>query len=136
VGVAGVDLGANTEHSESRLYFFFGDVATSRGSHNLLNTDLVTGPTTERYCGMAAISPRAGSSSCPRGRRPATGQPDWRFCGKCHGLFFAPQGNSAGTVCPNDGAPHSPHGPVVGVGLPGLVAACGGLLGWRRRKAA
>lgn len=26
-GVMGVDLGANTEHADGRLYFFFGDVA-------------------------------------------------------------------------------------------------------------
>jgi hypothetical protein len=32
-----------------------------------------------------------------------TGQPDWRFCEKCNGLFFAPQGNATGSACPLGG---------------------------------
>jgi uncharacterized protein with PIN domain len=112
-GVAGVDLGANTEHSDGRLYFFFGDVATSRGSHNLLNTDLVawTDDTTIlRHGGHLAQGWNFILPNDHQGGTTATGQPDWRFCGKCHGLFFAPQGNPANTVCPTDGGTHQPLG--------------------------
>src|SRR5713101_804219 len=40
-GAAGIDLGANTEHSDGRLYFFFGDTATTRKSSNKQNSDMV-----------------------------------------------------------------------------------------------
>ena len=38
-GMWGVDLGANTEHSDGRLYFFFGDTAEKPGLPR--NADLV-----------------------------------------------------------------------------------------------
>ncbi|MFE1943097.1 hypothetical protein [Streptomyces massasporeus] len=32
-----------------------------------------------------------------------TGQKDWRFCGRCRSLFWAPQGDTSKTVCPAGG---------------------------------
>jgi hypothetical protein len=83
----GVDLGANTEHN-GRLYFFFGDVATTdNGEH--------------RWQGWEFFLPNDH-----QGATETTGQPDWRFCGRCHALFWAPGGNTAGAVCPIGGEHH------------------------------
>ena len=113
-GVVGVDLGANTEHSDGRLYFFFGDVAThQRPDDPPLNSDLVawTDDTQVlRHGGHLAIGWNFFLPNDHQGATAATGQPDWRFCGKCHGLFYAPHGDPAGTVCPTDGSPHLPLG--------------------------
>jgi hypothetical protein len=40
-GLWGVDLGANTEHADGRLYFFFGDTAEVEGLGIPRNADLV-----------------------------------------------------------------------------------------------
>jgi hypothetical protein len=172
-GVMGADLGANTEYGDGRLYFFFGDVAVEQDSHhpffsyNPNNSDFVawtddktilqhgghlaqgwnfflpndhqgatdtTGQKDWRFCvkcaglfwapnGQAAgICPKGGAHAhhpaswnfyLPndhQGATGTTGQKDWRFCPKCHGLFWAPNGDPAGSICPEDSAPHAPVG--------------------------
>lgn len=37
------------------------------------------------------------------------GQPEWRYCNKCQGLFFGGSGTTGGT-CPKDNKPHSANG--------------------------
>jgi endonuclease/exonuclease/phosphatase family metal-dependent hydrolase len=37
-------------------------------------------------------------------------QPDWRYCGKCTGLFYGPMGR--GGVCPSDGKNHDGEGSI------------------------
>jgi hypothetical protein len=82
--VEGVDLGANTEHN-GRLYFFFGDVATTENGEH-------------RWDGWNFFLPNDR-----QGATEAAGQPDWRFCSRCRSLFWAPKGDTAGTVCPRGG---------------------------------
>jgi hypothetical protein len=185
-GVMGADLGANTEHSDGRLYFFTGDVAVEwdrnfpgysgapviknnadpKKPFDLMsNADLVawtddrevlrhgghlaigwnfflpndhqgataaSGQKDWRFCskcgGLFWAPNGQGAGICLKGgahdpigwnfflpndhqgATNATGQKDWRFCAKCHTLFWAPAGNPAGTCCPADGAAHSPIG--------------------------
>jgi hypothetical protein len=108
-GVVGVDLGANTEHSDGRLYFFFGDVATSVDSGNQLNTDLVawTDDTyVHRHGGHLALGWTFVLPFQPTG---VQGQPDWCFCGKCNGLFWNGDSHGFRGVCSKGGA-HSAIG--------------------------
>src|SRR5262249_48841315 len=118
-GVVGVDLGANTEHSDGRLYFFFGDVAVELDknkpaySGNPPNSDLVAWTDDTKVIRHGGHLAQGWNFILPndhQGATAETGQPDWRFCGKCHGLFWAPNGDPAGTVCPKDGSPHLPLG--------------------------
>jgi hypothetical protein len=103
-GVNGVDLGANTEH-RGRLYIFFGDVALD-GSPDLVcwTTDDVV----QRHGGHVAIGWDFCIPNDHQGATPETGQPHWRLCAKCHGMFFCPDDVDAG-VCSAGGA-HAPTG--------------------------
>ncbi|MFG3223941.1 hypothetical protein ACGF07_04035 [Kitasatospora sp. NPDC048194] len=88
--VVGVDEGPTTEH-EGRLYVYFGDVATSdNGGHHTIGWNFVLPNKTQ-------------------GADDTTGQPDWRFCARCNGLFWAPEDSAAGSVCPFGGE-HVPAG--------------------------
>jgi hypothetical protein len=83
--VEGTDLGANAEHGDGRLYFFFGDVATTdNGEH--------------RWAGWRFFLPNDH-----QGATDSTGQPDWRFCDRCHSLFRAPDGSTSDSACPAGG---------------------------------
>jgi len=114
-GVIGVDLGANTEHSDGRLYFFFGDVAVewdpnfpgySGDPQIIKESDLVAWTDdTEvfRHGGHLEFGWNFFLPNDEQGATASTGQPDWRFCGRCGGLFLAPNESTAGSVCPKGG---------------------------------
>ncbi|MEU9048486.1 MULTISPECIES: phosphodiester glycosidase family protein [unclassified Kitasatospora] len=141
--VVGVDEGPTAEH-EGRLYVYFGDVATSDdGGHHPIGWNFVlpnktqgandtTGQPDWRFCVRCnglfrAPKDSASGSVCPfggehvpagwnfvlpnnmQGATDTTGQPDWRFCGQCHGLFHAQQEEPGGGVCPA-GDRHRPDG--------------------------
>lgn len=121
--VHGVDMGANTEHSDGRLYIFFGDVAVEQDpnkvyshgapafSGNPINSDLVGWTDAReliRFGGHRALGWKFFLPNDRQGAGESTGQGKWRFCNRCHGLFWAPQGQPAG-VCRRGGA-HNPIG--------------------------
>ncbi|MCC5668907.1 hypothetical protein LC653_34895 [Nostoc sp. CHAB 5784] len=111
-GALGADLGANTEHSDGRLYIFFGDTTKTPNSPNEQNTDLVAWTDANkvlRHGGHLALGWKFFLPNDHQGATEATGQKDWRFCAKCHGLFWAQNDQPAG-VCPRDGLPHDPIG--------------------------
>jgi hypothetical protein len=106
-GLWGVDLGANTEHPDvdhpgGRLFIFFGDVAEMPGKQIPRNADLVAW-TDERkvllHGGHQALGWTFVLPNREAGAPDTAGQPEWRFCSKCNGLFWAPHGQPAG-VCP------------------------------------
>jgi hypothetical protein len=123
-GVMGLDLGANTEHSDKKLYFFFGDVAVewdprfpgfSGDGPIVENSDLVAWTDDTdilTHGGHLAIGWNFFLPNDEQGANEHIGQPDWRFCVRCGGLFWAPKGSTFGSVCPKGGE-HN-HG---GVGL-------------------
>src|SRR6266498_3168160 len=116
-GVMGVDLGANTEDSDGRLYIFFGDVAVEQDrnfpgfSGNPNNSDLVawTDDTKVlRHGGHLALGWNFFLPSKEQGATESSGQPDWHLCSKCGGLFWAPNDQPSG-ICPK-GDNHQPIG--------------------------
>lgn len=122
-GVLGVDMGACTEHSDGRLYIFFGDVATEqdrfkRYAHGLsvsnanpVNADLIGWTDAQQLLRLGGHRPLGWRFVLPHaelGGSALPGQPNWRFCAHCHGLFWTPDGLPRG-VCPRGGQ-HMPLG--------------------------
>ena len=121
-GVIGVDLGANTEHSDGKLYFFFGDVAvewdsnfpgysgnptpTSNPALDIMNNADLVAWTDDRqvfkHGGHLAVGWNFFLPNDRQGADDTIGQPSWRFCDKCAGLFWAPNDQPAG-ICPKGG---------------------------------
>lgn len=147
-GVDGVDLGANAEHL-GRLYIFFGDVAATDeilvpdvppggpGPKQIRNSDLIAWTTDPEVLEHGGHWAPEGSwefflPNREHGASEAIGQPDWRFCGKCQLLFWAPGGHTVASRCPYDDGKHAPIGWTFC--LPndhqGATAATG-QLGWR-----
>jgi hypothetical protein len=86
--VIGVDEGANAEHSDGRLYIFFGDVATDQSGNPPENADLVAWvdePTPLRHGGHLAMG---WNFQLPVTGPGIEGQPNWQFCLKCSALFW------------------------------------------------
>lgn len=86
--VIGVDLGANTQHSDGRTYIFFGDVATDQSGNPPENADLVAWfdeQTPLRNGGHLAMG---WNFQLPITGPGIHGQPDWQFCLKCSSLFW------------------------------------------------
>jgi hypothetical protein len=107
-GCGGVDLGANTVHSHDtaagRLFIFFGDVVPD-------------GPNGDRKRDADAVAwlndtklgghePAGFHFVLPHDHTPIQGQRSWRFCVKCHGLFFDGYPNKG--VCADSGT-HAFH---------------------------
>lgn len=133
-GVVGVDLGANVVHDD-RLYILFGDVAVAHGQQRM-NSDLIAWSTDTEVLERGGHRASQGSwefllPNLEHGASPTTGQPDWRFCGKCHGLFWAQGGSGQGSRCAYDSGEHAPNG--LNFVLPNDFQGTGhlGQLGWR-----
>ncbi len=87
-GVAGTDLGANTEHND-RLYFFFGDVQKrGRDRGPVPNADLVAWTDATQVATHGGHAAAGFNFVLPHDQTSVQGQRDWRFCVKCSGLFF------------------------------------------------
>jgi len=88
-GVQGADLGANTEHSDGRLYFFTGDVTPVPGTGNPDNADMVAWTDETRIVRHGGHFSLGQQFVLPFGEAPGPSQqPDWRHCLKCGSMFW------------------------------------------------
>jgi hypothetical protein len=125
----GVDEGANAEHSDGRLYFFFGDAATNLSGRPPENADPVAWtnePAPLRHGGHQAMGlnfqlPIAGAG--------VEGQPDWQFCLKCSTLFW--NGDPHFKGCCSLGGTHDTFGVGLNFSLPFEPTNSAGQHQWR-----
>ena len=88
-GVVGADLGANGEHVDGRLWFFFGDVAThQRPGDPPLNADFVAWTDDTDVLEHGGHLPIGLEFVLPFAPTGIGGQDEWRFCLKCAALFW------------------------------------------------
>src|SRR5262249_36363900 len=110
-GALGFDEGANTEHN-GKLYFFPGDVVRQEWNRDHLNNSHLVAWTEDR-----SILRHGGHRSAGYGfvlphemAVDANHQANWRYCGKCGGLFFDGYADkSFQNSCPA-GRSHAPAG--------------------------
>jgi hypothetical protein len=127
----GADLGANTDHN-GRLYIFFGDTATDqRPEDPPVNSDMVAWTDETKVLRHGGHLPIGWNFVLPFEPTGIPGQPDWRFCLKCHSLFFFWDGDRQfkGT-CPKGGA-HDTFGFGSRFVIPFEPTSIAGQRGWR-----
>lgn len=100
-GALGADLGANAEHNDGRLYIFFGDTARTDDSPNLQNTDMMAWVDETKILRHGGHLAMGLHFVLPFQPTSVHGQPDWRFCVQCGGLFW--NDPSFRSTCPKSG---------------------------------
>ena len=127
--IVGVDEGANAEHSDGRLYFFFGDAATDLSGRPPENADPVA------WTDEAALLCHGGHQAMGlRFRLPISGagvegQSHWQFCLKCSALFW--NGDPHFKGCCSSGGAHDTFGVGLDFSLPFEPTASAGQHQWR-----
>ncbi|MFI7194920.1 hypothetical protein ACIBQ0_34770 [Nocardia nova] len=127
--VIGVDEGANAEHSDGRLYFFFGDVATDQSGRPPENADLVAWTDEQaplRHGGHLALG---WNFQLPITSAGIEGQPDWQFCLKCSALFWNGDPHFKGRCSRGD--THNTFGVGLNFSLPHEPTGIDGQRQWR-----
>lgn len=99
-GAIGTDLGALTEHN-NRLYIFFGDTATNHVNPPI-NSDMVVWTEAKSVLRHGGHIPIGWEFFLPFEPTGIQGQTSWRFCEKCHSLFFLDASQRG--VCPRGGS--------------------------------
>jgi hypothetical protein len=126
----GLDLGANTEHSDGRLYIFSGDVRTRPGSNDPPESaDLVAWVDEPAPLHMGGHLADGWHFELPITAPGIEGQPDWQMCLKCSALFY--NGNSFKGRCSLDGGTHNTFGYGYNFSLPFEPTGIHGQPQWR-----
>jgi Tachylectin len=102
-GVPGTDLGANTVHSDGRLYIFFGDVPRVGVDAPADSADLVTWTDAQKVLVHGGHHAVGYTFVLPHGGTSVQGQRDWRYCVKCGALFFDGYPDNKGACSTGDG---------------------------------
>jgi len=102
--VFGVDEGPSAEHSDGRLYFYFGDVNNDNTDVTPLNADLVAWTDEPNVLFRGGHLAQGLNFHLPiTGAGPDSGgQPHWQGCSQCSTLFYNGDPTHKG-VCPLGG---------------------------------
>ena len=127
--VIGVDEGATAEHSDGRLYFFFGDVATDLSGNPPENADLVAWVNERAVLRHGGHLAMGWNFQLPITGPGIEGQPDWQFCLKCSALFWNGDPNFKGRC--SLGGTHDTFGLGLNFSLPFEPTGSPGQHEWR-----